>query len=386
MFERTIRLREGNHTTQSWQWLWKLLAMSPFVAVSTLVVEQKPVFADQGGVHYETCRLPEWYDATGEKKGDIDPDSGECVPNGCISSDYTPQKCEGFGPTKDSFEELLVCPAGTLSDGDQCLTITPPDEIIEIDNNFCPEGESLIDGDCIKPGNKLPDTDDEIEIKLCSDGLLLVDGQCVEIIDPPGPEVIIDRVKECPAGFVQVDGRCEENRLIPPVVPDLSLEDVSEGTCYWENQGSMGIKPGGECRWPGRDGDASVANLRETLMVPDGATLFLEKGDLSFGRVTYLTIKNGLIKSFDSEDRYDTYGIDVSDRAFGLTIELNDKSVIDVNHIRLSGFTDVLNISASSWVEVSEDISFAGGADALRLRGVARTGSLDLGSGDDYVE
>ena len=97
-------------------------------------------------------------------------------------------------------------------------------------------------------------------------------------------------------------------------------------------------------------------------------------------------MKNGLIKSFDDGDRYDAYGIDVSDRAFGLTIELLDKSVIDVNHIRLTDFTDVVDISASSLVEVSDDISFAGGDDALLVKGAARVGSLDLGSGDDYVQ
>ena len=181
-----------------------------------------------------SCKLPEWYDKTGEEKAEIDPVSGECVPNGCVSSGYTPKKCEGFGPPVKPIE----CPSGTLSDGEKCLPISPPEEIIEIENNFCPEGESLIDGDCIKPGNKLPDADDEI--KLCSDGLLMVDGECVEIIDPPGPDDLIDIIKECPAGFTLVDGECDPEELKPPKEPGPG-ESLTEGECYWVNQGAMGL-------------------------------------------------------------------------------------------------------------------------------------------------
>ena len=77
MFNRTICVREGNPTGLSWQWLRKLLAISPFVAASTIVVDQKPVFAGQGGVQYEvggfywTARVPNIVNSGREEQGSV---------------------------------------------------------------------------------------------------------------------------------------------------------------------------------------------------------------------------------------------------------------------------------------------------------------------------
>ena len=327
----------------------RIIAIISFASWAMIIGEKNPSYSAQP----VKCELPDWYNATGEKTGQVDPDTGECVPDGCVSSDYEPKKCEGFGPTKDGIsQETLTCKANYTFVNGECVETKPP----------------ITD----------PDPTDEVDpsFNLCPDGSISSDGNCV-IVDPPEIEEVIPNPNICPTGFTLTNGKCVADPTIKPILP------TDQGnTCYTENNSTLSVKLAEQCNIPGTDGGNPLANRRNTFYVPKDSTLNLETGNLTFTNINLLAAENGKIIT----NTVGAFGIDAQNDADGLGIKLIERSMLDLPFVRLSESIDLLSVSAGSRVNIGTDLSFRAGADTFINNGYSVIGSLEMGDGNDFVQ
>jgi hypothetical protein len=123
-------------------------------------------------------------------------------------------------------ECLPICPEGQERVDGQCVPICEEGEEL-VDGEclpICPEGQELVDGECVpicEEGEELVDGEC---VPICEEGQELVDGECVPICEEGQELVDGECVPICEEGQERVDGQC-----VPIPCPD-GREPV-DGVC-----------------------------------------------------------------------------------------------------------------------------------------------------------